>query len=103
MVETTRRHWVCPLCGATNVGSHMACLRCQAPLPEEVDFESAQTCAQCGRQLSPESRFCDRCGSALISEPAPAPLTCSECGTQMPPGKRFCTQCGASLAGPEGG
>ena len=51
------------------------------------------TCAECGFENPPGSRFCGSCGAALAA-------ACPSCGTENPPGFRFCASCGTQLAAP---
>jgi ribosomal protein L32 len=66
-----RRHSVCPNCGATNVGEQTTCLRCQAPLVEQVplvrqaDAYFAATCPNCSAEVVPGHKFCIACGASL--------------------------------------
>ncbi|HWF58419.1 MAG TPA: adenylate/guanylate cyclase domain-containing protein [Candidatus Dormibacteraeota bacterium] len=45
-------------------------------------------CPQCGADNRAGSRFCKRCGVALVR-------ACATCGTPLDAGARFCDQCGA--------
>jgi pSer/pThr/pTyr-binding forkhead associated (FHA) protein len=84
------------------------------------------TCAHCGRQNDPGSRFCMDCGKPLTasavtgnaspdpapgipatrvypSGPAPAPgaaAQCRACGRDLEPSLPYCTHCGAKVEGP---
>ncbi|PMP83057.1 MAG: hypothetical protein C0184_05855, partial [Chloroflexus aggregans] len=63
-------------------------------------------CPSCGAQNEPTNRFCDQCGTRLVS---PTPMTvspdqptalapsCPVCGATVLPGERFCDNCGADL------
>lgn len=68
-----RRHGVCPKCGATNMGEQTTCLRCQAPLVEQVplvrqaDAYFAATCPNCSAEVIPGHKFCIACGAPLES------------------------------------
>lgn len=57
-------------------------------------------CASCGKQTSPDDRFCQSCG-APVANPAQSPRAaqCPACGKPAPPGSDFCDACGASLHG----
>ncbi len=68
------------------------------------------TCPSCGAQNDPANRFCDQCGSQLISEPLATPPVvlpdqptlaapvCPNCGSPILPGEAFCDNCGADLS-----
>ena len=49
-------------------------------------------CQECGRQNSPDARFCDNCGTRIDG-------ACQSCGHQNGPGARFCNNCGQILSG----
>ena len=51
-------------------------------------------CPSCGRDISPDTRFCVGCGSAL-------PLACHRCGRPSSPDDDFCGGCGAKLPAAE--
>lgn len=97
-MDPSRR--VCPVCGATNIGSHEACLRCQATLPPLVEPSAAGICPQCRAAVPPGGKFCAHCGTSLASEPARAALFCTQCGKAAAPGQKFCADCGGPLPGP---
>ncbi|NIR17427.1 MAG: zinc ribbon domain-containing protein, partial [Desulfobacterales bacterium] len=48
--------------------------------------------ANCGKNLTPNAKFCSRCGHA--SEEKPKPKFCSKCGEENIPGSSFCIKCG---------
>lgn len=48
-------------------------------------------CLDCGHKNRPDARFCDRCGTELLT-------ACPACGTANDPGARFCRQCGGQLS-----
>jgi class 3 adenylate cyclase/tetratricopeptide (TPR) repeat protein len=48
------------------------------------------TCAQCGAEHAPGSRFCSICGAALWRD-------CAVCGNDQPVSAAFCSACGAAL------
>jgi uncharacterized membrane protein YvbJ len=63
-------------------------------------------CASCGRENQADARFCERCGSPIAPEEAPAESrggtlgateVCPACGAERRPGLRFCEQCGMLL------
>ena len=65
MMNMTPRHWVCPECGATNVGPQTACLRCQ--VPGAKGGKRLVKCANCGAGLGPGDLFCGQCGHPVAS------------------------------------
>ena len=52
-------------------------------------------CRDCGHGNPEGSRFCGRCGKALVVE-----TVCSGCGRQVPAGSTFCNQCGTPVGAP---
>jgi predicted amidophosphoribosyltransferase len=59
-------------------------------------------CSSCGHENSADARFCERCGSPIASQEAPAESraempgateVCPTCGAERRPGLRFCEQC----------
>jgi hypothetical protein len=61
---------------------------------------TAARCSQCGTLGAPGTKFCPRCGGAMIQPQPVAQLTCPSCGTANAPGTAFCTNCGTKLAAP---
>ncbi len=61
------------------------------------------TCADCGRENPPGSRFCASCGVDLEEASANADaggsdeLVCDECGRDVAADHRFCAGCGAEV------
>jgi uncharacterized membrane protein YvbJ len=49
-------------------------------------------CAHCGKNLTPNAKFCSRCGHP--AEDKPKAKTCSRCGAEDLGDALFCTQCG---------
>lgn len=70
----------------------------------EADFEIKKTamllnsslCRHCGKLLKGEDRFCDVCGTAVLSD-------CQSCGKPLERDDRFCDRCGTAVAGLSGG
>lgn len=63
---------------------------------ERIEQESLQsrTCPNCDT-INPEGvKFCQECGSRLVSSDK---LNCPGCGAQNPSGTRFCGECGVKL------
>ncbi|MCW4023915.1 MAG: zinc ribbon domain-containing protein [Candidatus Bathyarchaeota archaeon] len=60
-------------------------------------------CPKCGNDNPSDNKFCDNCGSELVSTvAAPTPVStggieCSACKAANPIGSAFCESCGASL------
>jgi rubrerythrin len=60
-------------------------------------------CPNCGAEIDIRSKFCNVCGSEVVSQPSNQqdvdPDTnaeiCANCGATMKPGNIFCTNCGA--------
>jgi class 3 adenylate cyclase len=48
-------------------------------------------CPGCGTEVTPDQRFCMRCGTSLAS------ASCPSCSAKAPAGARFCGQCGSPL------
>jgi len=64
---------------------------------------STATCADCGRENPPGSRFCASCGVDLEEASAAAGaghsdgVVCDECGRDIAENHRFCAGCGAEV------
>ena len=63
----------------------------------------AKICPSCNTQNRDGARFCQFCGTSLVSASPVAPLAqelvCPSCGTRNMPTARFCHQCAIPLAG----
>jgi hypothetical protein len=58
-------------------------------------------CSQCHAPAAAGTKFCPRCGGAMVQPAAvAAAAVCPDCGRQMPPGTAFCTNCGAKIPAP---
>jgi rRNA maturation endonuclease Nob1 len=59
----------------------------------------ARKCSSCGTPAPDgESRFCNRCGAAIVDEPEVQYPVCSSCGAKVAdPEAQFCDKCGASM------
>jgi double zinc ribbon protein len=55
-------------------------------------------CSQCGTLGAPGTKFCPKCGGAMIQPEPVAAVTCPTCQAAVPPGSAFCTNCGAKVA-----
>src|SRR5512135_1598216 len=51
-------------------------------------------CQGCGHHNRDDARFCEACGSRLVS-------ACASCGTTLRPAARFCDRCGTPAAEPK--
>ncbi len=60
---------------------------------EMVVTVTEKVCLQCSRVNPQEARFCNGCGTKLLSTPV-----CSKCGNSNPEGSSFCNKCGFALA-----
>jgi len=58
--------------------------------PSDPNAPVARHCVGCGAALSPDDRFCGKCG-------APVDARCPQCGAAVQAEDRFCVGCGASL------
>jgi hypothetical protein len=56
-------------------------------------------CSSCGVPAPDgESRFCNRCGAAIVDEPEQVFPVCASCGAQVAdPGAQFCDKCGGPV------
>ena len=65
-----------------------------------VAAPAGNVCPNCGRPISPGTKFCMGCG-APIQQPAPAAQPqggfCMKCGAPLVPGDKFCMKCGAMV------
>ncbi len=63
--------------------------------PESQVYTGSQGihCAQCGQSLTPDMKFCDKCGFKAMD----APLHCPQCGVQLQENAKFCPICGAKV------
>jgi len=52
-------------------------------------------CTNCGHKNQDGIKFCQGCGTPLISA---GPKFCTSCGTELTPGVRFCGACGANAS-----
>lgn len=70
----------------------------QSPALQTQSLGAQVVCKKCGANNDADSRFCSKCGGAVIaaSEPAIAStqITCDKCGHAAPAGARFCANCG---------
>ncbi|MEA2039260.1 MAG: zinc ribbon domain-containing protein, partial [Thermodesulfobacteriota bacterium] len=52
-------------------------------------------CVNCGKNLSPNARFCPKCGHP--ADEKPVHRICPHCKTENLPGSSFCNNCGEKL------
>jgi uncharacterized OB-fold protein len=52
-------------------------------------------CGNCGKNLTPNAKFCSRCGHP--AEEKPAPNFCPGCGAENLPESKFCNRCGEKI------
>jgi len=73
------------------------------------ELEDRHPCPKCGELLSKDARFCDKCGTKVVSarseekpEEAPVKLEkvtiCKNCGAELVDAARFCDKCGEKLS-----
>lgn len=85
-VGYTELEWTCPFCGARNPGTAEKCTACQAPMPEDVQFE----------QPAEEKLVVD--AAKIAAAQAGADIHCPFCGARNPAGAATCGQCLAELS-----
>lgn len=61
-----------------------------APKPEDI------YCPKCHAPNGSNSRFCNSCGSSLVSQ-VPETMKCPSCSEEIPEGSKFCNFCGARI------
>jgi RNA polymerase subunit RPABC4/transcription elongation factor Spt4 len=54
---------------------------------------AAFTCRSCGHVNPEGTKFCQECGSKLVTV---TKAFCTSCGAELAPGTRFCGECGAA-------
>ena len=59
-------------------------------------------CINCGSELPPNSKFCERCGTMVKTETPTGKnyrtkKFCEQCGAELKPGFMFCGKCGAPV------
>ncbi|HEY3595875.1 MAG TPA: zinc ribbon domain-containing protein [Polyangiaceae bacterium] len=117
--------WVCPevcwnqargLCEecAPNLNEQAAAIQAQVAVEQAwtkardadqmhgVDVQSAtaivgSSCPKCQATLSPGTKFCSGCGTAVGSIAAKGPKFCDQCGAELASGSHFCAQCGKQV------
>lgn len=81
----TELEWTCPYCGARNPGTAEKCQTCNAPMPDDVQFE----------QPAAETLITEE-GKIARAEAGPD-IHCPFCGARNPAGTTQCQQCMAEL------
>ena len=62
---------------------------------QSITAKPIKKCPECGKNLTPEAKFCSRCGTA--TEQQAQEVVCGECGSENMAGATFCNQCGQRL------
>lgn len=78
----------------------VTCPKCHADTPEQSRFcyrcghamVRQNQCPSCGHELPTESKFCLECGYKLD-----ASVTCPHCSADLIPGSKFCGECGNAI------
>ena len=55
-----------------------------------------QQCQNCGKNLTPNAKFCSKCGKPADTKPEP--VFCRSCKAENLPGAKFCNQCGEQVS-----
>ncbi len=63
---------------------------------EKAAEDAKGRCSSCGYKNPEGVKFCQECGSPLVSD---SPKHCMSCGAELAPGTRFCGSCGAQQGG----
>ncbi len=82
----THLQWTCPSCNGKNRGTDEICGNCQAPQPDDIQFE----------QPAQENLIKDK--KMIERAKAGADIHCGYCGTRNVATAVSCTQCGADLS-----
>ncbi len=69
---------------------------------EEVSSSTAKadpsaSCPHCGSEVSPDAKFCGKCGGRIEHQKQAKPNTCPACGGTVGSNARFCGSCGHAL------
>lgn len=83
--------------------SQIICPDCQHGIPADAHFcpicghqqVILGQCGHCGKNLSPNARFCSRCGQS--TEVKPVNPLCPDCRSENLPGAIFCNNCGKRI------
>jgi membrane protease subunit (stomatin/prohibitin family) len=78
----------------------VTCPKCGSDTPEQSRFcyrcgyavVAVNRCIDCGSDLAADAKFCHLCGRKLGEHP-----TCPACGSDVIPGSQYCTHCGEKL------
>ena len=71
------------------VGSQVGAMATDALGTVSEQMKPKLFCRNCGKQLSPDSLFCDKCGTKVEQK-----KICSNCGNELAPDSLFCNKCG---------
>ena len=66
-----------------------------AGIAQNLNLTGARTCPQCGGRISPQARFCEKCGCDTQSQFNLR--SCKKCGAKNAPEAKFCIECGETL------
>lgn len=72
------------------VGSQVGAMASDALGTVSEQMKPKLFCRNCGKQLSPDSLFCDKCGTKVDQK-----KICINCGNELSPDSLFCNKCGA--------
>lgn len=68
------------------------------------EMEDRQPCPQCGELVSKDARYCDKCGTRILTPEketvrvnAEKITICKRCGAELVDAARFCDRCGTKL------
>ncbi|HUV30699.1 MAG TPA: SPFH domain-containing protein [Acidobacteriota bacterium] len=83
----------------------VTCPKCHTDTPEQSRFcyrcghamVAQNLCPACRQQLPTEAKFCFDCGFRLDSKP-----TCPHCSAELIPGSKFCGECGRGVVEDDG-
>lgn len=65
-------------------------IRMSRELASASATQGGNHCAKCGAVLSPNAKFCEECGTAVVSN-------CPECGAVLSAGAKYCPKCGKKV------
>ena len=94
---------VCRYCGR-DIGApnQVASLTAKETRPKPLDSVTEEdSCPKCGAPNPAGSRFCTKCGTALVLAAERVKPACSKCGFANPAESKFCGKCGTPLGSNE--
>ena len=71
------------------VGSQVGAMASDALGTVSEQMKPKLFCRNCGKQLSPDSLFCDKCGTKVDQK-----KICVNCGNELSADSLFCNKCG---------